>query len=87
MLRVRCDEACRATARGRLRGVGPLRTASADLPAGDRTSLRVRFSRATARRLRAALRRRPRVVVATVVRAVDGAGNERAVGRRARIRR
>jgi hypothetical protein len=87
VLRVRCDEACRVTAGGRLRGVGPLRTASRDLPAGDRTAVRVRFSRATARRLRAALRRRPRVVAAIAVRASDAAGNERALARRARIRR
>jgi Glucose / Sorbosone dehydrogenase len=87
VLRVRCDEACRVDAGGRLRGVGPLRTARRDLAAGARTALRVRFSRATARRLRATLRRRPRVVAAIAVRASDGAGNERAIDRRARIRR
>jgi len=87
VLRVRCDEACSVTAGGRLRGVGPLRTARGDLAAGARTAVRVRMSRATARRLRAALRRRPRVVAAISLRASDGSGNERALDRRARIRR
>jgi Glucose / Sorbosone dehydrogenase len=86
-LRVRCDERCRVTAGGRLRGVGPLKRARRTLAAEKRTTLRMRMSRNRARRLRGALRRRGRVIVTVTVRARDGTGNERRVRRRARIRR
>ena len=85
-LRVRCTEACRVTAGGRLRGAGPLRTARRSLAAERRTIVRVRMSRATARRLRRALARRGRVVAVVNVRAQDLAGNSRRTTRRPRVR-
>jgi Glucose / Sorbosone dehydrogenase len=86
-LRVRCNERCRVTAGGRLRGVGPLKRARRTLAAERRTTVRVRMSRSRARRLRGALRRRGRVITTVTVRARDDAGNQRRVRRRARIRR
>lgn len=85
-LGVRCDEACRVTARGRLRGVGGLHTVRRGLAAGTRTTVRVKMSRRTARQLRGTLRRRSRVIVALSIGARDADGNTRRVSRRARIR-
>jgi hypothetical protein len=86
-LRVRCDEACRVVAGGRLRGVGRLRTARRDVPAATRRTVALRMSRKTARSLRRALRRRDRVIAALRVRASDAAGNASRVARRAKVRR
>jgi Glucose / Sorbosone dehydrogenase len=72
-LRVRCDEPCRVTASGRLRGLGRLKTARRSLPANRRMLVRLRMSRRIARQAR----RRRRVVAVVTVRARDAAGNER----------
>ena len=83
---VRSDEAASVRLAGRLRGVARFRTARRELPAGRRTVLTARISRAAARRLRRALRRK-RVVAALTILARDGAGNQRRVTRRIVVRR
>jgi hypothetical protein len=85
-LRIRCDEARRVTAGGRLRGVGRLTTARRDLVAGVPTTVRVRMTQVRARALRRAIRRRGRVIAAISIRARDAAGNETRAQRRVRVR-
>src|SRR5919108_1264018 len=85
-VRVRCDEACRVRAGGRLRGVGSLKGARRQLGADQRAKMRLRMTRRRARALRRALRRHRRVVATVSVRASDAAGNERRVRRRVRVR-
>jgi hypothetical protein len=80
------DELATVRASGRLRGVGRFRTARRQATAGRRTTLTVRISRKTARKLRRTLRRKRAIAVLTVL-ARDAAGNQRRVGRRIVIRR
>ncbi len=83
---VTTDEPATVRVGGRLRGVGPFRTARRQLAAGRRTLLTARISRKTARKLRRTLRRK-RVIAALTVVARDAAGNRRDVSRRIAIRR
>ena len=83
---VRTDEPVNAVLTGRLRGIASFKTARVRLPAG-RTVVKLTISRRTARRLRAALRRKPRVIAALAVTLRDDAGNERRTTRRLKIRR
>ena len=75
------------TVGGRLRGIGRLRTARATVAAGGQARVSVRFSRTSARRLRAVLRRRGRAIAALEVVARDAAGNETLTRRRVVLRR
>jgi Glucose / Sorbosone dehydrogenase len=84
---LKANEACAATIGTRLRRVRRLRARHRELAAGVRKVVRVRMSRATARRLKRAVKRRGSVRVRVTVRATDTAGNVRRVTRRARIRR
>jgi hypothetical protein len=84
---LQANEACAATIGTRLRRVRRLRARHRELAAGVRKVVRVRMSRATARRLKRAVKRRGSVRVRVTVRATDAAGNVRRVTRRARIRR
>jgi hypothetical protein len=86
LLRIRCDERCRLTARGRVPGVARFRETHRTLAAGKRTTVRLRLSRPAARKLRRAINRRGSVRARLQVRATDTAGNERTRARRVRIR-
>ncbi len=87
-IRVRCDERCTVTARGRVlltrrarSAATPTlrtRTAKATLAASARTTLRLRLSKATRRAIRRSLARPGRrATVRITVRAADTAGNAR----------
>jgi hypothetical protein len=84
-VQVRCDEACRVTVNSRMRRVRRLKARHRSLAANRRAIVRVKMSRAVARRLRRALARRGYVRVVVRVRAVDAAGNARVVTKRGRI--
>ena len=84
---MRCDEPCRTTITTRLRNVRRLKTAHRPLAANAKTVVRLKMSRKTVRRLRAALQRRGAVRVSVSVRVTDTAGNARRVIRRARLKR
>ena len=84
---LRCDEPCRAAIATRLRHVRRLKTARRPLAGDTTTVVRVKLTRKTTRRLRAALRRRGAVRVTVSVRATDAAGNARRTTRRARLKR
>jgi glucose/arabinose dehydrogenase len=96
-IRVRCDELCTVTARGRVlltrhrarAAAAPVlrtRTARASLVAGARTTLRLKLSQATRRTIKRSLARRGRrATVRITVRAADSAGNARTGVRRVRI--
>jgi Glucose / Sorbosone dehydrogenase len=86
-LAVRCSEACRVAIASRLRGVRKLKVRRRSLAAGERKVVRIKLSRRLTRRVRGTLRRRGFVRMAVTVRAVDAAGNRRAVTRRGRLRR
>ena len=82
-----CDEACRVTVNSRLRRVQRLKARHRSLAANRRALMRVKLSRKTARRMRRTIARRGYVRVVVQVRAVDAAGNARAVTKRGRIKR
>jgi hypothetical protein len=95
-IRVRCDELCTVSARGRVlitrrahAAAAPVlrtRTARASLVAGARATLRLKLSKATRRAIRRSLARRGRrATVRISVRAADRAGNARTGVRRVRI--
>jgi Glucose / Sorbosone dehydrogenase len=84
---VRCDEPCGVAIGTRLRHVQRLKTRNRLLPGSQSTAVRVKLTRKTTRRLRAALRRRGAVRVTVSVRATDAAGNARRTTRRARLKR
>jgi Glucose / Sorbosone dehydrogenase len=86
-LTMRCNEACRTTITTRLRNVRRLKTAHRPLAANAKTLVRLKLSRKTVRRLRAALQRRGAVRLSVSVRVTDTAGNTRRVVRRARLKR
>ena len=86
-LALTCDEACRVTINTRLRRVRRLTPRHRSLAANRRTVVHVKMSRKVARRVRRALNRRGFVRIVIRVRAVDAAGNARAVTRRARVKR
>jgi hypothetical protein len=85
-LRLRADEACRATVSARIRGVATFRTARTSLAAGRRKVVRLRLTARGSRAVRRALARRSSLRVAIRVQAVDGAGNIRTLARGARVR-
>jgi len=84
---LRCDEPCHTAISTRLRHVRRLKTARRSLAGDTKTVVRVKLTRKTTRRLRAALRRRRAVRVTVSVRATDAAGNARRTTRRARLKR
>jgi glucose/arabinose dehydrogenase len=95
-IRVRCDELCTVSARGRVlitrrahAAAAPVlrtRTARASLVAGARATLRLKLSKATRRAIRRSLARRGRrATVRISVRAADRAGNARTGVRHVRI--
>jgi glucose/arabinose dehydrogenase len=84
---LRCDEACRVTVNSRLRRIRRLKARHRSLAANRNAIVRVKMARKTARRMRRALRRRGYVRVVITVRAVDTAGNQRVVTKRARKKR
>jgi glucose/arabinose dehydrogenase len=84
-LAITTSEQVTAVAGGRLRGVARFRTARVQLPAG-RTVVKLRISKRTARRLRRALRHKPRVIAALTITLRDGAGNTRRGTRRVKVR-
>jgi hypothetical protein len=84
---VTCDEACRISVTTRLRRVRNFRPRERSVAAGTRRVVRVTLNRRLARKLRRTLKRRGFVRVVVTVRATDGAGNQRTVTRRGRIRR
>ncbi|HWM08658.1 MAG TPA: PQQ-dependent sugar dehydrogenase [Solirubrobacteraceae bacterium] len=84
---VRCSEACSVAVSSRLRRVQRLKVRRRSLAANQRAVVSVRMKRATARRLRRAVRRRGYVRIAVTVQATDAAGNRVSVTRRGRIRR
>jgi hypothetical protein len=86
-LALRCDEACRVAIESRLRRVRRLSTRTRSLAANQRTVVRLKMSRRTARRLRTRLARRGFVRLVVTVRATDAAGNRTVVTKRGRIRR
>jgi len=84
---LRCNELCTTTITTRLRNVRRLTTTRRPLASNTKTVVRLKLSKTTVRRLRAALKRRGAVRVSVSVRATDAAGNVRRVVRRATIRR
>ncbi len=81
-----CSEACSLRVGARVAG-GSLRSNSRALAAGRSTALRLRPSRAGARRIGRSLRRHRSLLVRLSARATDAAGNARSVTRRVRVRR
>jgi hypothetical protein len=80
-LRVRCNEPCRITARGRIRGAGRFRTVRRRLTAAGRTTFRLEPRPGARRRLR---RRGPATAVVRVT-ARDAVGNVRRARARTRV--
>jgi hypothetical protein len=85
------NEACRATAGGRLTVPGAartfkLRSVSGQLPQGVKRKFQLRFSRTASRRVRRALRKRQRVRARVQLRAIDPAGNAALSRRSLRLR-
>jgi glucose/arabinose dehydrogenase len=83
---LRTDEACRATASARIRGVATFRTVRRSLVDGRRSVVRLRLTARGTRSVRRALARRSSLRVEVRVRAVDAAGNTRTLTRAARVR-
>lgn len=87
LVRVRCDEPCRAAIGTRLRKVRRLATRHRSLAANQRKTVRLKLSKATVKRLRRATDRHRFVRIRVTVRATDAAGNTSTVVRRGRLKR
>jgi hypothetical protein len=79
------SETVTAVVSGRLRGVARFKTARVQLPAG-RTVVKLKISKKTARKLRRALRHKPRVIAVLAITLRDDAGNTRRGTRRVKVR-
>jgi hypothetical protein len=84
---VRCSEACQVAVGTRLRKVQRLKTRHRTLAANQRKVVRLKLSKATAKRLRKRVRRRGFVRISVTVRATDEAGNVAKATRRGRVKR
>ena len=80
-LSLRSDEACRATISARVRGVTSFKRTTKQLAAGKRTSVALRLSKSSARKVRRALRRHRSLRVAIRLATADAAGNRKTLKR------
>jgi glucose/arabinose dehydrogenase len=86
-LSLRSGEACRATISARVRGVTSFARVTKRLAAGRRTSVALRLSKRSARKVGGALRRHRSLRVAIRLATADASGNRRTLNRVYRLRR
>jgi hypothetical protein len=84
---LRCTEACRITLGTRLRNVRRLKARHRSLAANQRAVIRLKLSKATARKLRKRFAHHRFVRVSVTVRAIDAAGNVAVKRKGGRIKR
>ncbi len=84
---VRCDEACQVRVASRVRRVHTFRPRTRSLAAGTRAVVKIKISKATARKIRRRMNRRGYVRVVVTLRVTDAAGNSQTSTERARLRK
>jgi Glucose / Sorbosone dehydrogenase len=87
LVRVRCNEACRAAVGTRLMKVKRLSTRHRSLAAGHRVTIKLKLSKKVAKKLRRRVSRHRFVRIGVTVRVTDAAGNTRTVHRHGRLKR